>query len=156
MANNYLEFSEALVIETKEERDWGHLSLPSNAEEVPEEEEKTSEVFQEYLRIAELYEFDDIYSAFDFQWDFEKMGGKEVLCMYAEEGGNVNNVATFVQQYLLKCHPDNCWALTWAETCSAPRLGEFGGGAVFVTAETIEWMSAYEWVQSMKKEFEGK
>ena len=158
MANNYLQFSEALTIETAEERAWveWHMELPSKAEEVPEEEEETSKVYQEYLRIAELYEFDDIYSNFDFEWEIEESGDKVSMWIYAEEGGNVSNVATFVQQFLRKFHPDKCWSLTWAETCSKMAVGEFSGGAVFVTAEKIEWMGAYDWAQSMQKEFNGK
>ena len=57
------------------------------------------------------------------------------LWFYAEESGSPDNVAWLVQKFLKRFRPDQCWSLTYAATCSKPRVGEFGGGAVFVTAD---------------------
>ena len=57
------------------------------------------------------------------------------LWVYAEESGSPDNVAWLVQKFLKKFRPDQCWSLTYSTTCSKPRVGEFGGGAVFVTAD---------------------
>src|SRR6266511_2233333 len=35
--------------------------------------------------------------------------------------------------------------MAWADTCSKPRIGEFSGGAAFVTADKIEYIMADEW-----------
>ena len=37
--------------------------------------------------------------------------------------------------------------MTYARTCSKPRVGEFGGGAVFVTADEVKWENAYDFVE---------
>ena len=50
--------------------------------------------------------------------------------------------------------PDQCWSLTYATTCSKPRLGEFGGGAVFVTADNIRWNNSYDFVAEQRNAFE--
>jgi hypothetical protein len=36
--------------------------------------------------------------------------------------------------------------LTYANTCEKPRVGEFGGGAMFVTADNIVWEDSYTFV----------
>ena len=46
--------------------------------------------------------------------------------------------------------------LTYATTCSKPRVGEFGGGAVFVTAHEIKWQNAYDFVEQERTAFEAK
>ena len=39
----------------------------------------------------------------------------------------------------------------YAMTCSRPRPGEFGGGAVFCTADGQEMFSGYEWLAEQEK-----
>jgi hypothetical protein len=66
------------------------------------------------------------------------------LWLYSEqcEGcGDLEGIAHLVQQFLKQFRPDQCWSLEYAASCSNPRVGEFGGGAVFVTAGRIRWMS---------------
>ena len=70
--------------------------------------------------------------------------------------GNPDNVAWLVQKFLKKFRPDQCWSLTYAATCSKPRVGEFGGGAVFVTADEIKWQNAYDFVEQEQTVFEAK
>ena len=62
-------------------------------------------------------------------------------------------MAHLVQKFLKKFRPDQCWSLTYATTCSKPRLGEFGGGAVFVTADSICWNSSYDFVEEQRMAF---
>ncbi len=70
--------------------------------------------------------------------------------------GDVSNVAWLVQKFLKKFRPDQCWSLTYSATCSKPRVGEFGGGAVFVTADTIRWQNAYDFIEEQRAAFGGK
>jgi hypothetical protein len=59
-----------------------------------------------------------------------------------------------VQKFLRHCRHDQCWSLTYATTCSKLRLGEFGGGAVFITADDIRWNNSYDFVEEQRKAFE--
>ena len=73
--------------------------------------------------------------------------------MYADESGNADHVALFMQEYLKRFNPEGAFSITYSATCSKPRLGEFGGGAAFVTAEKIEWIDSHDWVQKMSAKF---
>ena len=94
--------------------------------------------------------------AYKFHDDPDKGGWGRHLWVYAEESGHPDNVAHLVQKFLTKFRPDQCWALTYAVTCSKPRAGEFGGGAVFVTADEIKWQNAYEFIEQERTAFEAK
>ena len=50
--------------------------------------------------------------------------------------------------------PQQSWSMTYSITCSKPRAGEFGGGAVFVTADEIHLQSAYEFVSERQQAFQ--
>lgn len=50
-----------------------------------------------------------------------------------------------MQEYLRRFHPDGFVTFAWSDSCSKPRLDEFGGGASFITADAVELMSVYQW-----------
>jgi hypothetical protein len=141
MADNYLQFSERLELATSAEVDWLRRQLEEDPEtgrpwfllDIPDPEEADSCGFQ--------YEFcddpDDLH-----------------LWIYAEESGTVEHVAHLVQKFLKWFRPDQCWSLTYATTCSKLRLGEFGGGAIFVTADAILGQNAYQFVEQQRAAFE--
>ncbi len=78
------------------------------------------------------------------------------LWLYTDDYGNPGTVAHLVQKFLKKFRPQDCWSLTYATTCSKPRVGEFGGGAVFVTAGEIRWENAYDFVQTNQEAFDKR
>jgi len=125
MANSYRTFSEMLPLRTEAERAWCKEQL-------------------EYLHDSE-----EDHRA-EFEWAFEEDG----LWIYATEYGNVDDVVAFVQDFLAEFRPDGCFSLAWAETCSKPRIGEFGGGAVFVTKNTMEYQNTGDWLQEKRLEHE--
>ena len=135
MANNYLEYSEVLDDLTDEELDWWQT---------------------EYDRIqsgscTEAEEDDDSICE-DFAIDRDQ----RQVWFHPDESGNAYAVAKTVQLFLKEHRPEDCFYLQWAEFCSKPRVGEFGGGAVFVTAHQIVWHTAEEWLQKMQTEFAGR
>jgi hypothetical protein len=75
------------------------------------------------------------------------------LWLYTEESGSPERVAHLVQKFLRRFRPKESWSLTYATTCSKPRAGEFGGGAVFITADAIAWENAYEFVETEREAF---
>lgn len=75
------------------------------------------------------------------------VNGEHNLVVYAEECGEPEQVVEFLKHLLPHLPEDTVFTLTWAETCSKPRPGEFGGGAVIVRKSGETWMNTHEWVR---------
>jgi hypothetical protein len=115
MANNYTQFSFCISDLTPAEASW---------------------LKEEYAKVDE----DNDYYMNRFAL---KVDG-ETAYLYAEDNCDLDRVVAFVQAFLKTHRPDSSIGFEWAETCSKPRPGEFGGGAILVTATTDEWMSTGE------------
>jgi hypothetical protein len=144
MADNYLQFSESLDSLAPEEADWLREQLG---------EDPLVHCPRFLLDLADR-ETDD--TDYGFQHDFQGDLQDSHLWISAEERGDVERVAHLVQKFLRRFRPDQCWSLTYATTCSKLRLGEFGGGAVFVTTDDIHWNDSYDFVEEHQKAFERR
>lgn len=152
MANNYMLFSEAIHQFNEEERAWcesrlRHLEqvLPGYDENGLDEKGKRCGPEDEpYLNGA---------GGLGFQWRLDAESNGHELWMHAEESCNLEHVALFVQEFLARFRPNEYFTLTWAETCSKPRISEFSGGGAFVTAEAIEWHGVTAWICRKVAEF---
>ena len=69
------------------------------------------------------------------------------------KGRGLSLVIPLVRKFLKQFRPDDCWSLTWSETCSKPRVGQFGGGAVFVTASDVAWGGSCDFVEQQRAVF---
>lgn len=94
---------------------------------------------------------DDGYPDFGFKVMSDE--GKHYAWFFAEENGSVAQVAETVQEFLQAHRPKQCFTLTWAETSTTLKPGDFDGGAVFVTAEEIEMFHGVEWARGREKQF---
>ncbi len=172
MANNYLNFSEVIANLTEPEEAWlkeqlqpiclfGDREYPAdedgypvgNPEEVARQDPDW--VIPQFLRDHrdDLADNAQGFGAeFHDDHDSEDGWGRH-LWLYAEEGGEPDHVAWLIQKFLKEFRPQECWSLTYATTCSKPRIGEFGGGAVFVTADAIKWQNAYDFVEQERAAF---
>lgn len=163
MANNYLQFSESIDNLDAGDVEWmrEHLGFFAKYQLQCEEEDLDTEghpEFAEFKQRCEMYGLDWDAEDLDFQWEIEEQtGGLYSLWVYAEESGNVDQVATFVQQFFKERRHggDECFHLSFSMSCSKPRIGEFGGGAAFVTAKKIDWMNTYDWIDKKRKEFKS-
>lgn len=81
---------------------------------------------------------------------FDLKTDPEGAWIYAEGGGNPDQVADVVQAFLQRFRPSESWGMEWSLSCSKPRLDAFGGGAVFVTATSKEWCNTHDWLQEKK------
>lgn len=143
MANNYCSFSAMLPLKTKKEREWVNKAF----EEIQDalDEELTGETDPATKKWAR--DWTKNYESLGFDTELQDEG----LWIYTEESGNVDAVADFVRMFLREFHPDKFWKMTWACTCSRPKIDEFDGGALMVTADTISFMNATKWFRQMKK-----
>ena len=129
MANSFLQFSELIELANEEEVAWVRRQLDDSAPEAQREWELP----------------EDESNGFDWQI-LEESEGQRRLWLYAEESGDPLAVGRFVQAYLKRFQPTGSFALTYACTCEKPRVGEFGGGAIYVTAKSIDSFDAHDWV----------
>ena len=154
MSNTYVQFSEALKLKSDEEKEWvaDHFELFSELSGLDKPDEHPR--YEEWNKLRnEVYELDDGAEAPEFQWE---ISDGEWLSVYAEEAGSPDHAAKFAQLFLKKFHPDDCFTLTWACSCSSPEPGAFGGGAAFVTAENIEWEDSFDWANLKRKGFNAE
>lgn len=125
MANNYLSYSVAVPVNTSEEFGWLQTHTTIDPDLLEEEElEKMSELFG--IEKEEM---------FDWGWPPGEVDVEtDVAYFYSEEGANVENVSLFISAFLREHGRDDTVIIEWAEYCSKPRPGEFGGGASVVNA----------------------
>jgi hypothetical protein len=142
MADNYLEFSVALDLKSDEERRW----LQQQLEEV---EHEAGDDMPRFLLDYPDRDEGETFAGFEVAWHDDSVS------FYAEEGVNVGHLVHLVQKFLRQFRPNEAWSVTWAETCSKPHVDEFGGGAAFVTADEVKWMSAHQFVEEQLAAFEA-
>jgi hypothetical protein len=145
MADNYQLFSEAVRGITAQQRTWIERVLACQ----PDQPDQTTAILKDAGFDVDAIDVDDWP---DFQWEF--IEGDSQLWLHGDDYGNVSHVGEFVRVFLARFSPDQCWSLTWAETCSRPRIGEFGGGGLFVTAKEVTVVNATDWVTQQRRQFE--
>jgi len=139
-------------------RVFGDREYPEDA--VPAKVAETEPEWSGLRFLRDNGDYDPDCDCLGFEWSFsvdsDHGGWGRHLWVYAEESGNPDNVVWLVQKFLKKFRPDQCSSLTYSTTCSKPRVGEFGGGAVFVTADEIKWQNAYGFIEDQRAAFEAK
>ncbi len=166
MPDHHLQFAEVLPQLTVEEERWLQHQLEIVCvfgdqeylkDDLPVELHPADAEWEGCRAYRDLdgYESDlDESAGFDYRFSDDPRGeGGRHLWLYSEECGHVDRVAHLIQKFLRDFRPHRCWSLTYATTCSKPRVGEFGGGAVFVTADDIKWHSADEFVEQQRAAF---
>ena len=167
MANHYLQFSEVLPHLTNEEERWLRhqleiVSVIGDKEYVKADVSDNLNPADAEWEGCRVYRDMDGYDpdlgecagfSYSFDDDAPNNWGRH-LWLYTKEWGCVDRVAHLIQKFLRKFRPDQCWSLTDATTCSKPKVGEFGGGAVFVTADETKWDNAFEFVEKERAVFE--
>jgi hypothetical protein len=137
MANNYLEFSEIIENLTPEELRWW--------------KNKQQEIEKAYDEDPEGACYDESMCRDFF---IEEKENQIWLC--AEESGDPDKIGNIVQAFFKEFRITEYFSLTWACWCSKPRLGEFGGGAMFVTADEIKFSNIDEWLRKEVEQHEKK
>lgn len=137
VANNYTQFSQGIDHVTPEERAWIENQLdPDHWRDTPPKWDAPVEDGQ----VACEWSLDP-------SSPHRELGEVESFFWVHEDSGDPEQVSAFIRAFLAKFQPDDHFVLTYAETCSSPRLGEFSGGAIIVTRDEIRRLSVYDWVE---------
>jgi len=146
MANNYLEASETIVLKEDAEVQWWQRKFAEWAKKLDDVDRGDVED-EDREELASYY--------FDYEESRDE-STKGFIWIHGEEYINIDVVADVMQQYLKEFHPKDCFTLTWASYCSKPRVGEFGGGGLVVTADETHFMNAHVWVEQKVKELRAR
>jgi hypothetical protein len=152
MADNYTQFSDALELDDAAEVAWFRKQFDRTLLDRLRnyELEHAGGKIRKPRWAKDAVLADHILAGGDAQIGFDVVGpdaqGRYSIVFYSEESGDIDAVAVIVQAYLRKFAPARCFGLAWAMTCSKPRIGEFGGGAMFVTAKGVEYINTFEWL----------
>ena len=159
MADNFLQFSEMLPDLTVGETAWLDEQLQPivvfGDREFAEDDPVIATMsgdpeFSGPRFLRDNPHFDGRYDLLGFEFAFEDDHGSRGLWLHADDYGDLTHVAWLVHKFLKRFRPDQCWSLSYSNSCSKPRIGGFSGGAVFVTAAEIEQYTADDWVQQQR------
>jgi hypothetical protein len=95
---------------------------------------------------------DDV--GFEYQFSEPESDHDRHLWLYSEDHAELERVAHIVQKFLKTFRPNDSWSMTYASTCSKPRIGEFSGGALFVTASRVRFFNAGDFIEHQLARFE--
>jgi hypothetical protein len=160
VANNYVQFSFDFIV-PESQRGWVR-----EMEELIEKHQ--GEELEKGHPLCEALPYWNEYQEAGFTLDMDL---EEGCCwIHCDESGDTESVVNFLQGLLSRVandaqkefgfvQPDkvelNEVGFTWAMTCSSPRVGEFGGGAikVFLNGGTVEtdYIDAHEWLATALK-----
>jgi len=145
MANNYLQFSAMLENLTDDEAKWleDQLSIV--------EDENGYDVKKFMLDLN-----GDEYWTGEFSHKIVEDKNCRYLWIYADENGDVDAVGILINKFLKTFRPNDCWGMTYSLTCSKPRIGEFSGGWLFVTADGYDVCTADDVLLQRAQEFRNK
>lgn len=146
MANNFTQFSFAIPLDAPEQVAWATSVTEALA---------TVDVYADSppaLPEALI----DVLSGVDEWVGYSAEVDEDGLWIYAEESGTPEHVVPLVQAYLSRFDPEGYIGFEWADWCSKPRLDEFGGGSVFITATEARWMHSSYWLVEQTKAHQEK
>ena len=171
MANNYMQLSTSLVLNNDKERKWFEKYLPLiNGDEDGRLDFASAKPLLSKFRKQTQTKLNIVHQP-DLMGDIENAINEELtgpLCTIVSdpdnldlpyvwirdrggEVGTLDSIVALIRIFLNVFDYSTDWSMEWAETCSKPRFGEFGGGAVIVTKEKTKWLSTSDWVRRNRK-----
>lgn len=168
MANYYCSFLEHLKLESSDELFWWHVVLLTQGRfnvaqrrliddaDTTSEYELLSLLHIQILRDALPDDPHDLYEATPPEIVLEEPG--ETPYGYVVFKGSENEspalAAHYVRQFFLDCRLQHRhFTLTYAHVCDRDVPGSAGGGAYFVTWNTLQHIDAHDWAQARQQSF---
>lgn len=139
MAENYLQFCFAVPrsnreVLTNEQQKWvaDRLCFLGELDDGSDWSVEEARVLAEEMKSWELVKkLKDEQVPLGFRWELDD---NVRLVIWAEDWGDINHVALFLIEYIKRWCPEETIGFEFSRSCSRPRLDEFGGGAVLITA----------------------
>jgi hypothetical protein len=136
MADNHTQFSESLDIPSFEAAQWIRKVL-----ELDPEVEEDLTALKSALSLTDI-EQAELDPWPQFEWEIENEN--QSLWLHCDYHCDFDHIIWFMQSLLKKFMPTKIFTLTNAETCSKPRIGEFGGGWLVVSASEVKNGNTWE------------
>jgi hypothetical protein len=115
----------------------------SFSEEIETESEEAARWIEQQLEKAESSEDGCICC-------YSRDGAK--IWVYSEEDADLGRLEDILSEYQTKFGDQKAIIMSWAHTCSKPRLGEFGGGATVIVAGKIKNLDARNWAEKLARQ----
>jgi hypothetical protein len=144
MADNYVQFSEIIAELTQAEFAWLTKVLTIEVDELSPEE------IEELAKETGLHSSDLEWGYPPFAYQFQDNSTN--LWIYSEEHVNIDNMGALLHTFMEKFKREGFIKITWSETCSRPRVGEFGGGALVITAKKWDFMHTSTMAENLARE----
>jgi len=155
MADNYAMFSEAIENLSEEEEDWFSKIIDFVTSEVVEDTEALALLLVEHgIEWGEDVDIED-FPQFDFNLGNNEEGSG-ICWLTCEEHFNADHVVMVVQAFIRKFRPEMIFKMTYSETCSKPRVGEFGGGWVVVSRDEVAYGNTWDGAREAEAGLRGK
>ena len=149
MANNYTQFSEQIDELPAEAIAWLYKVTTFNAEDDYAGSEEAEAALKKLLCSEDLpCAVEDWGCMCDV--DIDDDAGS--VWFSAGERGDLEQLAYIIHGLIKQFIPSYVFSLTYSETCSKPRLGEFGGGCMVIAKGEIRSWSAYAQAKEFVKE----
>ena len=84
-------------------------------------------------------------------WDFDAVVEDDGIWVSADESINTDHAAIFTSAVLKAFEIDDLVVIEAAHTCSKPQLDAFGGHAVVVSKDHIEWDSTQQFIAAERQ-----
>lgn len=131
MANNYCQFSFFMTCPSMDTRD----AVVEWLEQLGEQRYEANE--------------DPLY----FCWAKDKYRD---IWIYTEESGSPDDVVSTLRTAMDKLNFSVFVGFEWADTCSKPRIGEFGGGCAAFTKDTESWWNSSSQLDQFKQDLSNE
>lgn len=113
------------------------------SEEIETESEEAAKWIEKQLQAADSSEDGGICS-------YERDGSN--IWVYSDEYADINRLEDLLAEYQKKFGDQKAITLSWAHTCSKPRLSEFGGGAAVIVAGQIKNLDVRQWADKRARQ----
>lgn len=157
MADYYSQFSEGIDGITEKEAEWIQAFLEKEYPADPSLEKER----KEWLDARFLNKDEDYLDIWPhFEWEIEKGTAGLYLWLRSDESFSEDHLAGFLRAFLKKFRPKGVVTINVAGTCSKPRVGEFGGSWMAISADHAEfgdtWNSARVAAEKMLEKMKKK
>ena len=86
---------------------------------------------------------------------FEMHTDVSSVCIYSDGEGDLAEVEELLLVFMQRFRPQGVVGFEFAQTCSKPRVGEFGGGAIVVYGSGhVEWTNTSDWLEAKLRDHE--